>query len=841
MVAIPDSFFLNQEDAKIHYMLRAIDTKKDLSRLPHEDIISKEAWLASPGQYARRFSIYPAAIRATYEIAERLSFRGPNFGLVFPSWKNKKNQAAARHLREVTYTHAKKRYGEELSEPVVERIEKELGIIEQMGFASYFLIVRDIVARCPRTCGRGSGAASIVAYCLGITNVCPIKHNLYFERFLNPDRKDPPDIDIDFPWDERDDLLNSVIEKHKGHIAMVSNHVYFRPAMALREVARVYGLPESEISKISKPLPRFWRMDKADAQLLREIKKKPQYKGIDFPDPWPEIIQIAEKIIGVPRYLSVHPGGIVITPNRIDGYVPVQRATKGVPITQWEKDGVEEAGLVKIDLLGNRSLAVIRDAIKNVKNNDIVFDENHWEPEDDLDTQEALAQGKTMGCFYIESPAMRLLQQKAGVGDFEHLVIHSSIIRPAANEFIREYIRRLHGGSWEPIHPLLADVLDETFGIMVYQEDVSRAAVSLAGFCHGDAEKLRKVMSKKDRKFRLPDFQARFFEGAKAKGISKDQITTIWDMMMSFSGYSFCKPHSASYAGVSFQAAYLKIHSPAEFMAAVISNQGGFYSTFAYVSEARRMGLTILPPHVNISDIHWLGKGDKVRVGFLSIRGLSSNTMLKILAQREKGLYENLNNFLERVRPDETEIRALIDCGAFDMLNFEENRVSLLWQSAKWLKFKQSNWTTRSLFPGLEDISIPSLPPQDRKERLSREFKSLGFFCQCHPMELYSDLVKKIGTVKAEDLRHFTGQRVRFAGWLITGKVVHTKKGEPMEFLTFEDETEIVETTFFPKTYERFCHFLDRHSPYILYGKVEEDWGAITLTVDKVERLRGLD
>jgi len=419
-------------------------------------------------------------------------------------------------------------------------------------------------------------------------------------------------------------------------------------------------------------------------------------------------------------------------------------------------------------------------------------------------------------------------------------VIHSSIIRPAANEFIQEYIRRLHGGQWDPIHPLLADVLDETFGIMVYQEDVSRTAVALAGFSHADADGLRKIMSKKDRKHQLRDFQKHFYSGAASRGVSANQIAAIWDMMMSFSGYSFCKPHSASYARVSFQAAYLKVHHPAEFMAAVISNQGGFYSTFAYVSEARRLGLTILPPDINASEIRWSGRGKTIRVGLLSIKGLSAETRQRLVAHRQVGHYRSLRDVLERVRPDEAEARALIHCGALDNLNPTGNRSALMWQLACWLKARsaKSSPQTVPLFDQTQATPcdrLPTLPPDDNRARLRREFSVLGFLCDRHPMELYNDKLKNAGTVNAMDLPRFLGQHVRLAGWLITGKVVSTKHGDPMEFLTFEDGTGIVETTFFPQAYRRFCHMLDRNRPYLLTGKVEADWGAITLTVDRVE------
>ncbi len=252
--------------------------------------------------------------------------------------------------------------------------------------------------------------------------------------------------------------------------------------MAIRECAKIFGLSDNEISRVTRRLPWIWRQEQSDADFFRQIRALPNLKDFHFAPPWPEIIDLARRIIGIPRHLSVHPGGLVITPRPVTDYVPVERAAKGVPIIQWDKDGAEDAGLVKIDLLGNRSLGVIRDAIANLRRNGNDLDELAWQPEDDTATRETMAQGRTMGCFYIESPAMRLLQEKTKRGDFAHLVIHSSIIRPAANEFIREYIRRLHGGDWQPLHPLLADVLQETFGIMVYQEDVSRVAEALAGF-----------------------------------------------------------------------------------------------------------------------------------------------------------------------------------------------------------------------------------------------------------------------------------------------------------------------------------------------------------------------
>ncbi len=311
---------------------------------------------------------------------------------------------------------------------------------------------------------------------------------------------------------------------------------------------------------------------------------------------------------------------------------------------------------------------------------------------------------------------------------------------------------------------------------------------------------------------------------------------------MSFDGYSFCKPHSASYARVSFQAAYLKVHHPAEFMAAVISNQGGFYSIFAYVSEARRLGLEVLRPDVHASEVRWTGKGNTLRVGLLSIKGLSARTGERIAAARKDGAYSGLEDFLGRVRPDAAELRALVHCGALDRFVPGAGRAELLWESTRLLAALSNTGRSgrnRSLFetPPTGERP-PRLPPDDALERLRREFAVLGFLCDRHPMELYTDAVRRAGAVKAVELPRRVGRRIRFAGWLITGKVVETKQGEPMEFLTFEDETGLVETTFFPEAYRRFCHLLDRERPYLLSGKVEEDWGAVTLTVEHVAGMR---
>jgi error-prone DNA polymerase len=637
----------------LHRLLRAIHLNSTFARFPAGAFARRDATLLSASEMAARFPDCPDALENTVAIAERCDWSLPLGKPIFPpfppphrpeSWTEALTAAglevkdseiigfdtdliandgntvasssqmamrggqadsstAADLLERLCLAGACKRYGatgpDDLPAEVTSRMAKELGIVRAKGFAEYFLVVRDIVTRWPRTCGRGSAAASLIAYCLEITHVDPIAHDLFFERFLNEERRDPPDIDVDFPWDERDRVQQYVLDSWgRERTAMVANHVCFRARAAVREVAKVWGLPDGEIAKVSKRLLRAW----VATDVERHIHEHPLFAGLKLDPPWPEILGWAARLEGTPRGISTHCGGVVIVPDELARTTPTQPAPIGVPIIHWEKDTTEEAGLLKIDLLGNRSLAVIRDALAAIeKNHGHHIDYAAWDPLEDRATQALVAHGDTLGVFYVESPSMRLLQQRTRRGDFAHLVIHSSIIRPAANDYIEEYVRRLHGGRYKTLHPILDGLLQETYGIMCYQEDVSRTAMEMAGFSAADADELRKILSKKHQKKRLEDLRQQFFSGAAERGVTPGIVEKVWHMIESFGGYSFCKPHSASYALVSFKSAWLRAHYPAEFLAAVISNRGGYYDAFAYFSEARRLGLEVLLPCVNSS------------------------------------------------------------------------------------------------------------------------------------------------------------------------------------------------------------------------------------------------
>lgn len=765
---------------------------------------------------------------------------------------------------------------------VAERIAYEMALITAKGFCDYFLIVRDIVRRASRVCGRGSAAASIVSYCLGITEVDPLRHNLYFDRFLNPGRKDPPDIDIDFAWDERDEILDALVRAYgPERVARVANHNCFRSKSALRETARAFGMPDGEISAFERSL----RVDKDKALQ-------------DTDETWRRILTLSRDLVDLPRHLGAHSGGIVIVPDEIADYAPIEETGTGIRVLAWDKEGAEQAGLVKIDLLGNRSLAVVRDAVQSLREQGVVLDRDSWQPIDDKATTELLARGDTMGVFYVESPAMRLLQKKTHRGDFEHLVIHSSIIRPAANSYINEYIDRLNGKPWKPLHPLLAGLFDESYGILCYQEDVSRAAVALAGFSSAEADGIRKILSKKDADTRLKEYWPAFESGAAARGVDPGTITAVWDMIRSFSGYSFVKAHSASYAMLSFQSAYLRAHYPAQFMAAVMSNHGGFYSILAYASEARRMGLRLLSPDINqslwscrgesaaesekVADGEKSAAGEKgaIRFGFCMVSSLSASVAQAILDERGRaGPFASVDQFARRMRFERSDAEALVGCGAFDSLLVGASRAQALMTLLSVYAFRehQTGAGERGQDPRIRRISgnlfsedeldpggsfavvrrgaadsrwaaehhlaTPSPPPPDKpgqaslspRKRRQAEFKYLGTTLDCHPLELWPRLFSQ-PRLRAQDLDRHVGRRIRLLAWPITAKPVLTSSEEPMEFVSFEDETAIFETVLFPDAFKRFRHLLFEESPLWVEGLVEKDRGALTLTIESIKK-----
>ena len=864
-VATNRVFFIRPEDWQIHRLLTAIrtGTTVDASSALHE---SKELWMKPPEEMVRLFHDIPEAIRNTLDIAEQCNVVLPIGEIRLPNFPLHASGTPSSRLRRLAREGVVKLYGHPPPSDVSERLHYELEVIDNLDFASYFLIVWDIVreakARGIPTVGRGSAANSLVCRVLGITEVDPIEHNLYFERFLNPERTDYPDIDIDFPWNRRDEMLEYVFNKY-GHenVALISTHVHFRGRSALREVGKALGVPLPEIDAFVKRLPHsfdvagprpggtgrtpsraqslevaslgFCHPPPRRAAGLEEVRELvPECRDLPLEDePYRSIIALSKRIDGFPRHLSIHCGGIVISPFPITDRIPLQKTPKGFVVTQYDMYPVEDMGLLKIDLLAQKGLAVLADTVQNVETlYGTKIDFSQIDPTHDSKTRRLIRQGKTIGCFYIESPGMRNLLQKLEVDSFDMLTAASSIIRPgvADSGMMKAFIDR-HNGREKVhyLHPKMEEILKETFGVMIYQEDVIKVAHAIAGMSLGEADSLRKCMSKKRDWEDINNHRERFFSGARANGIAEKTIEEIWRQIESFAGYAFCKAHSASFALVSYQCAYLKTHYPTEFMAAVLSNRGGFYDSCAYTEEARRMGIKILAPHVNHSAEEFMACGKRAMyVGLGQVKGLSHHTISTILKHRKDGPYVSVADFLSRVEASIPETEALIRCGALD--GARTSRPELLWQ-LKLLTRAEKNGPMASLpFTSVRRTRILKLPEYTLREKVLAELEHLDLAVSAHLLSLYD--MNQAGLTQARDLVQFPGRIVTLAGWLVTAKRTWTVKHQLMKFLMLEDATASFEVTLFPKVYRRFGPLLYDRGPYIVKGRVESEGRCHTVT-----------
>ena len=825
VIAVNEGVCASNADREVYRILRAIDLSKSVDDLPAEG--NPTHFTASLGQMQRYFSAVPEALRNTQVLADDAnSFSLLDRKSVFPTFQGMSEEESSHLLRDLCRRGVSRRFG--VSSPAIEdRLAHELTVIREMGYSGYFLVVRDIVAQCPRTCGRGSSASSLVSYLLGITHVDPIKYDLFFERFLNAGRKEPPDIDIDLPWDERDSVFEYVFRHYPGRSAMVANHVTFGPRASVREAAKAYGADQREVG-------RLIRLSETG-----NLQAMPEY-----------IRRAAQRIEGMVRYIGTHCGGVIITPDALTNHTHLQVSGRGYPVLAWDKESAKQAGLVKIDLLGNRSLAVLRDVLSLVETRHRSGIEGQtkdiqWErfnPVGDAKTRELIEGGDTIGVFYVESPATRQLLKKMGRGDYEHLVIASSIIRPAANEFIREFVDRLRGKPYSPLHPAMARTLKKTYGIMVYQEDVSRVAMAVAGFSAVQAERLRRLVSKgrhqRNRDRELATFRSQFMRGGESLGTDSGSLEEIWRIILSFTEYSFCKAHSASFALVSYKLAFMKRYFPLEFMVSVINNQGGFYSCQTYLNEVRRMGFAILPPDVNKSQIYHSPEGNAIRIGLQQLRNLSRAFLQRLVQNRETGgEYQSLIDFAERCSPAISELRVLIRCGALDRLADGVSRPGLFW-----IFFQINNSGGLFLVPPVPGF-IEDYSP---RTKLLDEVRTLGVMISRHPVGLFTRRIRSLRSanlplITSRELRRFKGHVVSVAGLLVTGKEVWTKTNEVMSFVSFEDGHSVFESVFFPIVFRKFCRLLDQVGVFVVTGRVDEEHGALCINVQNLLRVCGSD
>lgn len=812
---------VKQDDFYFYRLLRAIKENKRYSEKEYANMPERYCYLPTNEQIQKDFHLYPEAITNTLKIAQRCELKNFSAPLIFPRFREMDRLSAENFLWEKCIEAINYRYHDssiDLLDKVRKRLTFEFEVIRDKEFCSYFLVVADIVQQSKINCGRGSGASSIVCFLLGITHVDPIEHNLFFDRFLNRERQDPPDIDIDFPWDERDEIFDYVFDLYKGNVAFVANHNFLRERQAIREVAKTYGVGDVEISHV---------LDRLHQINIEHLSAK-----------WKMILHHGFQLVGCLHHLSVHCGGVVITPKEMSNYAPVQTLQKGYPVIQWEKEQTELAGLVKIDLLGNRSLAVIRDTINavNFKQQKKILQYDQLNPLNDPKVEALICSGQTMGVFYIESPGTRLFLQKMKSAKFEHGVIAGSIIRPAANKMANEFVRRLHGGKWKPLHPSVEKVLEESLGLMIYQEHVNLVAMALSGFSSQEGNELRKVLGKKHKEKKLAYFKDRFYQGAKHNGASLEDIDKIWEMIQSFAGYSFCKAHSASYCLVSFKSCYLKSHYPAEFMASVISNQGGYYSIEAYLDETRRMNLKVLPPCVKESDYFYQAQGHGIRVGLMQIKGMNKKTIEKIFNARNKQQFINLEDFLQRTEISFIDAKKLCRARCLNALCPESELVQIMWQI--YIYFSGGHFKSVTSRSG-DEMNSPLVFNQYRsygKNQLVKwEQENLGGFITFPQWALFKHLKKSHGLQLSSDIPAYIHQEIILFGTYVTMKKTRTKTKERMCFCSFSDPKGIYETVFFPNEYYLYANILFEQKNYLIRGIVMSEMGALSVQVNEIK------
>ncbi len=812
--------FLDREGYELHCLLRAIDENTLLSMVGGPSLAKKTEVLMPPETLLHHYQAYPRIIQNTRRIVDACSIEWPA-GLHV----NRQTFAGSKEgdfqlLQKLALNGCKQRYGEH-DTAALERVRKELRVIREQDFCSYFLITWDIVRYAHSMgyhhVGRGSGANSIVAFCLHITDVDPLELDLYFERFINPYRSSPPDFDIDFSWDERDDVTDYIFKRYgKEHTALLATYSTFQGRSIVRELGKVFGLPKAEIDLIVE------HPDATDRH--HELAKT--------------IFQYGRLLEDFPNYLSIHAGGVIISEQPLSCHTALQMMPKGFPITHFDMHHAEDMGFHKFDVLSQRGLGHLKDAVELVKENQGKAVDIHATEriKNDPAVRAQLRSGHCIGCFYIESPAMRGLLKKLRCDNYVHLVAASSIIRPgvAQSGMMREYIQRFHHPeSFEYLHPVFREQLGETFGVMVYQEDVMKIVHHFAGLDLDESDVLRRIMTgKKAKGDTFERLRKKYFDNCRTRGHPEELAREVWRQIESFAGYSFCKAHSASFAVESFQSLYLKAYFPLEFMVAVINNFGGFYQTEYYVHEARMQGAQIHAPCVNHSRYLTHIEGKDVYLGFIHIQQLERKVAHRIVHRRSAGgAFRDLEDFAQRVEINLEQLDLLIRIGAFRFTG--RNKYELMWEKYAVFNPREKYDPTLPLF---EDphahFSLPDLK-EGPFDQAFDEIEMLGFPL-CSPFALLEE--EPAGGIPAEQLGRFIGRMVLCYGYFVCRKHVRTVRGETMYFGTWLDrEGYFFDTTHFPAFLQQ-GPFTGK-GIYRIEGKVTEDFGFPGIEVVRMERM----
>jgi DNA-directed DNA polymerase III PolC len=839
-VAAQSLYYLTPDQAALQRTLAAMRLNRPVGSLDEADLAPPASHFASPADLEARFAAYPAALDATREIADRCNLELPLGVARFPRLELPGGQTPIQALRQKAQAGALRLYG---PDPAVQsRLEHELAVIEQFGYEALFLVMEEIVGFARQSgipiASRGSASSSLAAHCLGITTPDPVRLNLYFERFLNPARRTPPDIDTDLCSRRRDEVIDFVYRRFGAdRVAMVCTVNRFRRRSALREVAKAHGLPPAQVGELAESLPQRWygppdRFQSDDAPFAELARR--------YTSPLHQLIfNQAQALIGLPRHLSVHPGGVVISPAQMTDLTPTQLAAKGMLITQFDLESIERLGLVKIDLLGIRGLTVLGDVaqalvagaaespsspMKQRPGRSIpgqVYDRRlellDGIPEDDPLTAEMVERGRTIGCFQIESPGMRATLKEVHARTVDDIMAALALYRPGPltgglkDAFVARY-RGLESVSYP--HPALQPLLQDTYGVILYQEQVLRIAHELAGFSLAEADLLRRAMSHFDPGKQMQVLQQRFVAGAYERGGVPEPVAgRIWEMMAAFAGYGFPKAHAASYARLSWQSAWCKTHHPALFMAAVLANWGGYYSQRVYLTEARRMGLALRPPQVNYAvpefSVRYLDGAPVLFMGLNQVRELTRRTQGRILRYRP---FTSFMDFLARADPRPQEAENLVRAGALEGFG---TIPALLRQ------LERGGWRGGQL--PLFALETPSGEDWTLAEKAAAQEALLGAGLAAHPLELQADRIASSGALTTVEAAAKLGQRVRVAGMRQTWRRSRTTAGDYIYFMALEDLEGMLDVVILGEVYRRNRSALSGPGPYVLEGVVEFD------------------
>jgi DNA polymerase-3 subunit alpha len=903
-----DSHYVDQQDANAHDILLCVNTG-DMQSTPiatdeeggkgyRFGFPNDQFYFKTQAEMGKLFHDLPESLDNTNEIVDKVEVLKlkrdimlPNF--VIPEEFKIHNTPDAdtlnqwEYLKHLTFTGAKERY-KEITPQVEERLNFELFTIRTMGFAGYFLIVADFI-KAGRDMGvfigpgRGSAAGSVVAYCIGITNIDPIKYNLLFERFLNPDRKSMPDIDTDFDDSGRQRVIDYVVDKYgKNQVAQIITYGSMAARTSIQDVGRVLDMPLSEVSALKKLVPETLGITLRQAidqvPELQEIYKDPGLKGT--------VLREAEKLEGSVRNTGVHAAGIIIAPDDLTNIVPVATAKDSdLLVTQFDGRVIEDAGVIKMDFLGLKTLTIIKDALRLIKQNHGVDIDIDYIPLDDAETFALYQRGDTNGTFQFESDGMQMYLRDLKPDKFEDLIAMNALYRPGPIEYIPNFIARKHGR--EPITFDLDDMeeyLGETYGITVYQEQVMLLSQKLAGFSKGDADVLRKAMGKKQIEV-LNKMEAQFMEGAMAKGHPKDKLTKIWTDWKAFAQYAFNKSHSTCYAFVAYQTAFLKAHYPAEYMAAVLNNQNSIEKISFFMGECRRMGVPVLGPDINESDMAFsVNKKGEVRFGLTGIKGVGEKAIESIIEEREKnGPYQTIYDFATRsnVRSvNKKSYENLVYSGAFDEFKFNRSQffartdtvaltgIERLIKYANDYQNTQSS-TQSSLFGGSVASYIPEPPMPEAEEwslieKLKYERDVIGIFLTGHPLDNYKLELQRYCNATVSDLKNMQKARsgeggdevkaafneLRKKGELSIGGLVAsvqhkmTKTGKPFGTFVLEDYNDSYEFALFGEDYVKFRNLLVDGYFLHIKGNIEEkfrqkdNWDLRIATMSLLSEMR---